>query len=287
MQRYNLPVLLLGTIFVVAAGAIPMPLKQTPEGSAIYVGIQYAYSDILIMNLVDKEVKQALALCFLVLFPWISGIFFRTLEGNAPLTAWKEAIEFAGTSFIIDSIMPTSPISGNKPLEELLQGIGMVAIIHAIVYMHHHISEIMGEALPLSQSNSSQSNSSQSNSSTAPSSLPPNSSDIIGQTLDSVGSFTTWRIGKRFANILNNEFPHLPIIHIITILLLLLFAVQAITPLVGASFPKVANDLLVMIIVLQLASSAMFVFQQSNTEDATILLFSGLIAVRLFTRLFV
>jgi hypothetical protein len=63
LQKYNLPVLLLGTVFVVGAGAIPRSLKNSQEGSAIYVGIQYAYSDILVMNLADPQVVSIQFLC--------------------------------------------------------------------------------------------------------------------------------------------------------------------------------------------------------------------------------
>lgn len=96
-QKYNLPVLLLGTVFVVGTGAIPKRLRDTAEGSAIYIGIQYAYSDILIMNFADDfRVKQSLAMMFLVLFPWVMNML--AVGDSGPLHAWIESIEFAGQS---------------------------------------------------------------------------------------------------------------------------------------------------------------------------------------------
>jgi hypothetical protein len=277
MQRYNLPVLLLGTVFVMGAAAIPVQLKNTQEGSAIYVGIQYAYSDILLMNLPDIAVKQSLALTFFILFPWLSELFFAWhLEKNAPLIAWKEAIEFAGTSFIIDCILPSdAQVPGNIAWEELLRGIGVVAIVHAVVFSIH-------EAIA---QNDGQTNVLHTNTILYP---PGNTmTHQIGQTLDSIGSFTTWRIGKRFFNLLQSRFSFLNTIHLLAIFSILLCIISFSPKYVGPSFPKVAKDMVIMIAVLKLASSVMLIFQQGDSVDAVILLFAGMVAVRLFLKFFI
>jgi len=270
LQKYNLPVLILGTVFVVAVGCLPSRLKNTAEGSAVYVGIQYAYSDILIMNLPDPMVKRALAMCFVVLFPYYSQLFFaseNTASGfveDGPMEAWREAIQFAGTSFIIDSIMPAQ--SFNNAAEQIISGLAFVSILHAVIYVCT-IHEDRG-----------------SNNEGSPN--KKGAMDLVGSTLESIGSFTTWRVGRRFFNILEDSM-HLDVIQLLTSTMLLIGFVKVIRPYVGASFPKIAQDLLVMISVLKLASSVMLVFQQGNSKDAVILLFAGMVAVRLFLKLFV
>lgn len=260
--KYNLPVLLLGTVFVVAAGAIPPSLKNTSEGNAMYVGIQYAYSDILTMNLSEPQVRNALAMIFVVLFPWFSDMFEKILhfefDKHGPILSWKEAMEFAGTSFVIDSIIPSFRTPGEYAEEELLRGIVLVGIVHAVLFAIQTNKE-KGNSL----------------------------GNSLGHTLESIGAFTTWRVGKKFASIIDTRLPYVGTIQLLIILLVLLALNQSFSRLVGQSFPKVSNDLMVMIGVYKLASSVMFVFQNNGSMDAVILLFAGLVSMRLFIKIFV
>lgn len=262
LEKYNLPVLLLGTVFVVAAGAIPQSLKTTAEGNAIYIGIQYAYSDILILNIPNMQVKQLLAFGFLVLFPWVSDTFFpdTLLQTISPLMSWKEAIEFAGTSFVIEGMLSISSSNSNV-YEELIHRITIVGIVHALVF---------SSSYPLSSSKDTHT-----------------SSRALGHTLENIGAFVTWRVGRRFANLLETKFAYINTMQILIILLILLVGNKYMQQAVGPSFPKVANDLMVMIGVYRLAASIMFVFQQGDAKDAVVLLFAGMVAVKLFLKLFV
>jgi hypothetical protein len=224
-----------------------------------------------------EQVKQALAMCFLVLFPYYSSlhIFYnRNSNMDGPLEAWREAIEFAGTSFIIDSIMPSDSIHmpGAKVEEELLQALALVSILHAVLYAYS-TSKTSGSEKEGVQKEGDQKDGAKEH-------------DIVGSTLESIGSFTTWRVGRRFSNILDAKL-HVDVIQLLSGILVLLALVRMLQPLVGKSFPKIANDLLVMIAVIKLASSAMFVFQQGYAKDAIILLFSGMVAIRLIIHIFI
>jgi hypothetical protein len=89
--------IILGTCFALAAGNLKDILKGSEEGSAIYMGIQYAYSDILIGALKeDLAARNMIAAMSLVLLPWIQR--------------WKmsfiDAISFTCVTFVIDSIIP-------------------------------------------------------------------------------------------------------------------------------------------------------------------------------------
>lgn len=150
---------------------------------------------------------------------------------------------------------------GGYPEEELLRSIGLVAIVHALVYAQQH---------------SNTRNEEQGRNNTK-----------VGQTLESIGSFTTWRIGRRLANILDANFPAINTMQLLSIILISLSINQYSPKFVGPSFPKVAHDLMIMIAVFRLASSAMFIFQQGDAHDALILLLSGMVAVRLFIHIFV
>lgn len=99
-RSYNLHALLLGTVFVIASGAIPLFIRNTEEGGAIYMGIQFAYSDIIVSNITDKSVQKNLTLIFLLLSPWIEVMWEKNIqylmESNSPVQAWKESLMFAG-----------------------------------------------------------------------------------------------------------------------------------------------------------------------------------------------
>jgi hypothetical protein len=101
LHPYNIPSLLLGTVFVIGSGAIPLSIRQTEEGGAIYMGIQFAYSDIIVSNIKDKTVQQNLMLIFLLLSPWIEVTWESMKQHNSIIQAWKESLMFAGLFFVI------------------------------------------------------------------------------------------------------------------------------------------------------------------------------------------
>lgn len=92
----RIPSVVLGTCFVLASGAIPGGLRGTEEGAAIYMGMQYAYSDIILSSVTGQDIRRALSMVFVLMLPTLHGSLARVLEGSGPLSTLLSSATFAG-----------------------------------------------------------------------------------------------------------------------------------------------------------------------------------------------
>lgn len=104
-------------------------MKGSEEGSAIYMGIQYAYSDILIGALKeDSAVRNMIAAVSLVLLPWIQRWQM----------SFMDAISFTCVTFVIDSIIPKAI---GDLMEDIPRGIACLLLIYGMFNQESSVSK--------------------------------------------------------------------------------------------------------------------------------------------------
>lgn len=146
------PAVVLGTCLILASGVIPMAPRSTAEGTAIYMGVQYAYADVVMAAVPWQSARIAIAAVFVVLGPMITKLIHdddHNVEAGhhqmvGPASTLISTISFVGVSFAVDAIMP---LSIGSAWEDLVRGICAILLLHvAIGYVPHLGKNVEGFA---------------------------------------------------------------------------------------------------------------------------------------------
>lgn len=141
----RIPALILGTSFVLGIGAMPQRLRASDEGSAMYIGVQYAYSDIILGLVPFPEVRRALSIIFIVAVPLLTKIYsehtIMAKYNQGPSATLFSAVSFAGIAFVMDSIMP---LSTGYMGEDVVRGVVAVMLVHTIMIPVSSLSNDVG-----------------------------------------------------------------------------------------------------------------------------------------------
>ena len=133
------PGVVLGTCLILAAGVIPVPVRKTPEGVAIYMGTQYAYADLVMAAVPWQGVRIAISAGFVVLGPLIARWHLASessgVDRQDPFSTLVSTLSFVGVSFAVDAVMP---MTMGSPYEDVIRGTCAVLLLHAAIgYVPH------------------------------------------------------------------------------------------------------------------------------------------------------
>jgi hypothetical protein len=130
------PGVVLGTCLILAAGVIPVPIRKTPEGIAIYMGTQYAYADLVMAAVPWQGVRIAISAGFVVLGPLIARWHLTSsTDGSGPFSTLVSTLSFVGVSFAVEAVMP---MTIGSPYEDVIRGTCAVLLLHAAIgYVPH------------------------------------------------------------------------------------------------------------------------------------------------------
>ena len=93
----------------------------------MYMGVQYAYSDIVLATVQDPNIRRIVTLAFVIVAPMMMISFIRGPLGQGPWGTLLSAIIFTGVSFILDSIMPVAVGSLG---EDMVRGVAAVMLVN-------------------------------------------------------------------------------------------------------------------------------------------------------------
>ena len=139
------PGVVLGTCLILAAGVIPVPVRKTPEGVAIYMGTQYAYADLVMAAVPWQGVRIAISAGFVVLGPLIAR-WHLTSESVGPFSTLVSTLSFVGVSFAVDAVMP---MTMGSPYEDVIRGTCAVLLLHAAIGYVPHLGKVRTVSLKM------------------------------------------------------------------------------------------------------------------------------------------
>lgn len=242
----HLPSVILGTCFVLLTGCMPNSFKSTNEGIAVYMGVQYAYADIVVAFAHTPEVKRCAAIASAILLPAFANPISAWMQrsGHAPTHTLVQALLFVAATFIVDSLMP---VRTNSAVEDMVQGVSAAILLNAVTNHQQQQSSTISQ----------------------------NTYDFAA----TVAPFMVWRVAGRLSNLLQ-PYGSVQMTLVVGAVTVCVKVLQGVGALKGSVSLQAARDLLVLVAVYIVAGCVMSMTRRGSTGESVIILVAAMSVVR-------